>query len=87
MLIDKALKEKSLSTLLVNIKSQHFRDEVNKAVFIKNLKQKLAFIVGAVPIFQILQDITVATALNPGAQLHLSLLIYFGISMPALISH
>jgi len=86
VLLDKALKEKSLSTAVVDIDSQEFRDEVNRRVVVKNIKQKVAFIVGSVPMFKTLQDISVATALNPGAQMALSLSLYFGISMPSFIA-
>ena len=37
-LIDRALTEKSLSTQVIDIDSQAFRDRINKRVFIKNLK-------------------------------------------------
>lgn len=36
--------------------------------------------------FKVLEDITVATSLNPGAQLPISLTLYFGISMPVFIA-
>jgi hypothetical protein len=64
-LIDRALKENSLAKIKVDVKSQEFRDEVNKRAFIKNVKQKIAFGVGAVPMFRTLQEINVAAALNP----------------------
>ena len=57
LLIDKALKEKSVSTLVVDVKSQKFRDEINKRALVKNLKQKTSFIIGSIPMFKTLQDI------------------------------
>ena len=55
----------------MDLKSQEFRYEVNKRAFVKNIKQKAAFIVGSIPMFQTLV---------------LSLSLYFGISMPAFIA-
>jgi len=43
----------------------------------------VVFIGGSVPMFQILQDISVATVLNLGVQMPLRLSLYFGISMPS----
>ncbi|HSO25446.1 MAG TPA: hypothetical protein VLR54_02370 [Methanobacteriaceae archaeon] len=85
-LIDKALKDTSLSKIKVDINSQEFRDEVNKRTFVKNVKQKVAFAVGAIPMFKTLQDISIVTALDPRAQIPLSLPLYFGISMPAFVA-
>lgn len=85
VLIDRALQEKSLSNIDVDIESQEFLDEINKRAFIKNVKQKVAFAVGAVPMFRTLQEISVATALNPQAQIPLNLPLYFGASMPAFV--
>lgn len=68
-LIDKALKEKSLSKLKIDVESQEFKDEINKRAFVKNIKQKVAFVVGSVPMFKTLQEISIATALNPKAQI------------------
>ena len=36
--------------------------------------------------FKTLQEISLKTALNPGAQLPLSLSFYFGISIPAFVA-
>jgi hypothetical protein len=77
-LIDRALKDTSLSKIKVDINSQEFRDEVNKRTFVKNVKQKVAFAVGAIPMFKTLQDISIITALDPRAQIPLSLPLYFG---------
>jgi hypothetical protein len=53
---------------------------------VKAIKQKFYFFLGSIPIFKVLEDITVATSLNPGAQLHISLALYFGISMLVFIT-
>jgi hypothetical protein len=74
-----------LSNIDVDIESQEFLDEINKRAFVKNVKQKVAFAVGAVPMFRTLQEISVATALNPQAQIPLNLPLYFGVSMPAFV--
>jgi hypothetical protein len=85
-LIDKALKENSLSKLKVDIESQEFKDEINKRAFVKNMKQKVAFAVGSIPIFKTLHDISITTALNSQAQIPVVLTVYFGISMPSFVA-
>ena len=85
-LIDQALKSQRLSNTRVDLESEEFRKEINRRVLVKNLKQEASFIVGSVPMFKTLQEISVKTALNPTAQLPLSLQLYFGISMPAFIA-
>lgn len=85
-LIDEALKNKGISKIPVDIESEAFRKEVNKHVIIKNIKQKLAFLAGSIPMFKTLNAISVKTALNPLAQLPLDLKTYFGISMPGFIA-
>lgn len=85
-IIEKALKDKSLSTVNIDIKSQEFRDEIAKRAFVKNIKQKLSFAVGSVPMFNILKEISIAVARNPQVQIPLSIPLYFGISMPAFVA-
>lgn len=86
VLIDQALKDRSLSEIVVDVESEEFRKEVNKRAMVKFIKQKVAFIIGSMPMFKTLQDISIATALNPGAQIPLNLQLYFGISMPAFVT-
>lgn len=86
VLLDKALKDKSLSEMKIDFESDAFRQEMRKRAFIKNIKQKMSFFAGGIPTCKTLQDISVAKALNPTAQLPLSMDLYFGISMPAFIA-
>lgn len=86
ILIDRALKGKSLSEVVVDFESEEFRKEINKRAFAKNIKQKTSFIIGSIPMFKTLENISVVTALNPAAQIPLSLSLYFGISMPAFVA-
>jgi hypothetical protein len=85
-LIDRALKKNSLSKIKVDVESQEFKDEINKRAFVKNIKQKVAFAVGSVPMFKTLQEISIVTALNPQAQIPVNLSLYFGISMPSFVA-
>lgn len=84
--MDKALKNRSLSKVVVDFESDDFKREIRNRAFLKNLKQKTSFILGSLPMFKRLQDISVARALNPVAQLPLSMDLYFGISMPAFVA-
>lgn len=84
--IEKALKDESWSKVNVDIESQAFRDEINKRAFVKNIKQKLAFVVGSLPIFNRLKEISIAAARNPQVQIPLSIPLYFGVSMPAFVA-
>jgi hypothetical protein len=85
-LIDKALREKKLTLVNFDMESQDFLNEVNKRSLAKNVKQKLAFLVGSFPMFKTLQEISVAAAINPRAQIPLGIPLYFGISMPAFVT-
>ncbi len=85
-IIDKALKDKSISKIRVDIESEEFKKEINRRVIVKNIKQKASFIAGSIPMFKTLQEISIETALNPAAQLPLNLQLYFGISMPAFVA-
>jgi hypothetical protein len=86
-LIDRALKQKSLSEVLdVDIASQEFRKEINKRVLVKNLKQKASFIWASCPMFKTLNDISIRTAQNSQAVIPINLQLYFGISMPAFVA-
>lgn len=84
--LDKALRDKSLTNVKVDFESEDFRREINKRAFVKNLKQKLSFALGSIPMFKTLQDISVAKALNPAVQVPLSMDLYFGISIPAFVA-
>lgn len=50
------------------------------------MKQKVAFAIGAIPMFKTLKEISIVTALNPRAQIPLSLPLYFGVSMPTFVA-
>lgn len=85
-LIDRALKDNSLSKIEVDIESQEFKDEINKRAFVKNIKQKQVFAAGSVPMFNTLQQISIAVARNLQAQIPLSMPLYFGISMSTFVA-
>jgi hypothetical protein len=48
VLLEKALKKESVK-VEVDMESPKFKDELNKRIFIKNIKQKISFAVGSVP--------------------------------------
>jgi hypothetical protein len=52
------------------------RDEINKR----------AFVVGSLPIFNTLKEISIAAARNPQVQIPLSIPLYFGFSMPTFVA-
>ena len=85
-LLDDALKAKGRSKVAADITDPAFIDKVKKRAFIKNIKQKVSFVVGSVPMFNTLKEISLATALNPKAQIPINTSLYFGISMPAFIT-
>lgn len=84
--MDKALKDKGLSTFTVDFEREQFKKELSRRALIKSYKQKISFVIGSIPMFKILQDISIAKALNPIAQLPESMDVYFGISMPAFVA-
>lgn len=86
-LIDRALREETSKTKIkVDVTSQEFKDEINKRIFVKNVKQKLCFALGSVPMFKTLQDISIVTAINAKGQIPINLGVYCGISMPAFVA-
>ncbi len=85
-ILDEALRNKNLGEADIDLESEVFKREINKRTLIKNLKQKCSFVIGSLPMFKTLQQISIQKTLNPLAQLPLSMDLYFGISMPAFVA-
>lgn len=85
-LINKALKDKKMAAIDPDVESQEFRNAVNRHAFVKNMKQKVSFALGSVPMFKTLSEINTMVALDPTAKLALNFPLYFGVSMPAFIT-
>ena len=82
----KTFKKENLDKIKVDIKNKEFQDERNKRVFIKNIKQNTFFIVESIPMFKKLKYNAIVKALNPNAQIPLSLRLYFGIEMTSFVT-
>ena len=57
--MDQALKNKEFSKIDVDLESEDFKREITKRAAIKNMKQKCSFVLGSIPMFKILQQISV----------------------------
>jgi len=84
--LNQALRDKNLGKVDVDVESAEFEREISKRAIIKNVKQKCSFVIGSLPMFKTLQQISIAKALNPRAQVPLSMDLYFGVSMPAFVA-
>lgn len=85
-LLDQALQAKTLEKIDCDPESPAFRADIEKRVMIKNIKQKISFAIGSIPMFKLLEDIHFVKCLNPQAQIPLNFDLYFGISLPAFIT-
>lgn len=85
-LLDQALRDKALQRIQLDTDSPAFKADIMRRVRIKNVKQKISFVIGSVPMFKLLEKIQLAKSLNPQVQLPLNFDLYFGISLPAFLT-
>ena len=81
--LEKTLEGKAFE---LEMGTPEWKATIARRVLIKNLKQKLAYGVGSIPMFKLLQEIRIAKCQNPQVQIPLNPSLYFGISLPAFVT-